>query len=151
MIDTKKTKEQERAREQRVIEHARAGRTMTEIVDLEGLDAGNVKKWHRFLRDAGVTIEMARASNPPSGLRRSNDTWRYNIGRSLGRMRDQLPQIEVSRLVGMTNIEINSAIKTSPTHNWTVSQLQRLADAQGVSFQDLIEGSFHRVVKENYK
>jgi hypothetical protein len=152
---TRKTKEQERERVARVIAHARAGHTMTEIVDMEGLDAGNVKKWHEHVRNAGVSIEKGRASRPSIGITEQSASWRYNLGRSLGRLRDHLPQIEVSRMVGMTNMEIVAATggtKRCPSpHNWTTSQLQRLADAQGVTFEQLVTRSFHEVVMEKYR
>lgn len=152
VTDTRKTKEHEQQRAERILTHARAGRTMTEIVDLEGLDAGNVKKWHRLIREAGITIEMARASAPPSGLTPETDWWRWRLGRSLSRIRDNLPQIEVSRLVGMTNVEINAATQQRGfcTHDWTVGQLQRLATAQGFTFQEMVEGSFHNIMTRNY-
>lgn len=150
--ETKKTKEQERDRAARIIEHARKGHTMMEIVDLEGLDPGNVKRWHKLVRDAGVTIEMGRASRPPSGIRPSNDAWRYRIGRVLNDLRDAHPQIEVSRMVGMTNVQIKNATAgpRDCTHDWTVSQLQRLADVSGIPFESLIvQALTTKPVKEN--
>lgn len=149
MLETKRTKEQLRERELRIIEHARQGRTMTEIVDIEGLDAGNVKHWHRIIRDAGVTIEKSRASKPPIGLKKENERFRFNLGRSLVRIRDVHPQVDVSRMVGMTGTQCLEATEKK-THDWTVSQIQRLAEAQGMSFQEMVINAFTEVPKRKY-
>lgn len=141
-MDTVKTKDQLIARDARIIAHARAGHTMTEIVDMEGLDASNTKRWHLLIREAGVVIEKHRESALPIGLVSATEPWRFQLGLRLRRLREVHPQIEVSRMVGMTNAEINAAIARPPTHDWTVSQLFRLSQSIGVPFEQMMKEAF---------
>lgn len=142
-----KTKAEEAEREQRVVDHALAGLTMTEIVDREGLDPLNTKKWHRMLRDRGVAIAMDRPSRRPLGLTVDTSGWRYELGQRVAGLRRQHSQIAVSRILGMTNAEINAATTAPPTHDWKISQIFRLSQAIDMSFETLVKDSFPTPIK----
>lgn len=142
MSDTKKTKEQALERDQRIIAHARNGHTMPEILDMEGLDKQNPARWHKLLRAHGLSSNTSRPSRPPIGLTKETVSWRYRLGRHLARLRDKHPQIELSRMIGMTRLEMTNATNASPTHDWTVSQIYRLSVATEIPFDELVIGAF---------
>lgn len=138
-----RTKQQKEDSIKRIVEHARAGRTMTEIVDLEGLDPFNTKEAHNAIKAAGVTISRERTKTLPLGLTKENESWRKRIGYHVDDLRAKHCQLDVSRLLGMTNAEILKATTRPATHNWTLSQLQRLANARQEPLADMVMRAFY--------
>ena len=147
MSNTTRTKQHLLERDERILAHARAGCTVTEIMDLEGLNTNNPQVIHRLLRANGVAVSKRRTNRLPIGLTKETDSWRHRIGTRLSVLKDRLPQIELSRLVGLTNAEINAATGAPTTHDWTISQLYRLSLALNIPFETLVTEAF---VEPNY-
>jgi len=125
-------------RKVRLADHLRAGRTVGEICDIEGLDPSNEpKRMKREVADPlGLTITGGHNTKMPLGLTTIERHMRLNLGNQVRLLRDDNHYIEVSRLIGLTNVEQRRAIDGK--HNWTLAQMQRLADATSTSFEEII-------------
>lgn len=127
-------------RNARVAEHIRQGKTSGEICDVEGLDPANEPK--RMKKDvadpAGLTITAGRNTALPLGLMDIERQFRVNLKTKLNELRDHNHYIDVAHMVGMTNVEQHRAVTSPFTHNWTLSQMQRLAAALGLTFEEVL-------------
>jgi hypothetical protein len=127
-------------RRARIEGHLRAGKTSGEICDIEGLDSANEPK--RMKKDVadplGLTIPSGHNTAPPVGLLDIDTQFRAWIGDEVRVLRRQHHYVDVAQMIGLTNIEQMRAVERPYAHNWTLSQLQRLAVARGMTLPELI-------------
>lgn len=128
------------ARDARVVELAREGKTFPEICDIMGLDQTNAAKWRTMIKEAGVTLGPAR---PWSA--KGTDGWpprfRGRTKELIHKLRDKHSQPVVSEMLGLSNKELKIALGDDDykrKHNWTIGQLQRLAEAHGMTVEQLM-------------
>jgi len=127
-------------RKARIAGHLRAGKTVGEICDLEGLDPANEPKRMRkeVAEPEGLAITPGHNTQPPVGLLEIPRHMRYNLAKLLRDLRDEHHYVDVAHMIGLTNIEQARADKAPYTHNWTLSQIQRLAAASGKTFEEVL-------------
>lgn len=127
-------------RKARILEHLRQGKTSGEICDLEGLDPANEpKRMKREVADpAGVSINPGKNTALPVGLLDIDRLIRKNLRDKLDDLRYNHHYVDISHMIGLTNIEQQRALKDPYTHNWTLSQIQRLAAAHGMTFEEMM-------------
>jgi len=124
----------------RISEHIRSGKTVGEICDIEGLDPANEpKRMRREVADPqGLVIVSGRNEAQPVGLMDIDRLIRGNLKRKLVLLRDRHHYADVAQMVGLTNIEQKRAIDPPYTHNWTLAQIQRLAVASKMTFEEML-------------
>jgi DNA-binding CsgD family transcriptional regulator len=120
-----------------IVEHIRAGRTAEEIADIEGMDRDEARKLRRQIAlEEGVTSDAVAPPFRPLGLKGENRQFIIHLGNLLARVPGH--PLEVARLTGLTQSEQRAAMQAIVGHNWTVAQIQRLAAALNMSFEDVM-------------
>lgn len=126
----------------RFIEYIKKGLTDKEIGDLEGLGADYCQKLKKKIagengltvKSKGKTIEVFKKDDASYLLR-------HRLAGRLYKLQMKHIPKEITRMLGMTLAEQRRALEGIPTHNWTILQMQRLADVDGISFVDLVKDS----------
>jgi hypothetical protein len=123
-----------------IVDHIRAGHTSDEISDAEGMDRDDARKQRKAIADAeGLDVHtIGRSGFDPVGLIEERSGFRNRLGDELERLRRTHHALEIAKMTGLTQSQQRAATQPVPKHNWTVSQIKRLADARGRTFEEMI-------------
>ena len=129
----------------RIAQLLKEGRTDREIAEREGMDATNLSK---FYKDNGLTVPAKRKATKsmhPFGVHsKSALLFNRRLSDKIYELRQMGYEAEdVAAMTGVTEKQQNlttgdRADAKVERHNFTVSQMERLADALGITFIDLI-------------
>jgi antitoxin component of RelBE/YafQ-DinJ toxin-antitoxin module len=125
-----------------IVEHVKAGHTAYQIADAEGLDPDDARqKRRRIAKEEGLPILRDKRSGLKAiGMNERNEQVRARLGFVLKRLTDErkMNPYQIARLVGLTMSEQRDAVDRTKGHNWTLAQIQRLADASGSTFEEIM-------------
>jgi hypothetical protein len=123
-----------------ILEHIKQGKTAEQIADAEGITADDARKLRlQLAKKHDVRIPKAhRAGFRAIGLDDERSGFRVRLGYQLQYLRDEHHPVAVSKMTGLTQAEQRDAVDPRKGHNWTLGQIQRLAEARGVSFEQMI-------------
>lgn len=134
-------------RETSVIQLLTEGVPIANIAELEGVDLSVMTRFCRGLITKHsidyVPIGRAREMQTP-GITDASVKLRNHLGSYIGEMRDhqRLTEAEVGRLTGLP-ARAQQRARNRSKHNWTISQMERLAEATNQPFMDvLLRGMF---------
>ena len=129
-------------RRTRMLGYIKDGMTADQIADIEGLDLVRARKERKAVADThGLsTPPNKRAGFTPVGFTAPNRGMRTFLGYKLSDLttKHKGDKILIARLTGLTQSEQRQAVKASVGHNWTLAQIQRLADALDIPFEELM-------------
>jgi hypothetical protein len=137
---SKNDKEHE-AREQRFISYIKDGITAADIGQLEGLRAdyaGRLRK--AFATKHGLTITKGQGQDMPPGITEASRRFRGRLGDYLYKLLNdkKLLPVTVANRVGVP-VKLQSRAYNKPNYyDWKLSELERLAKASGVPFEQFI-------------
>lgn len=135
-------------RRDRIVELARAGKSVPEIADELSINARNGTKIANIIRAAGLTPIKSNRSWMPVGLRSPDERVESEIARArfgglVDILREKFPHPQVSQMIGLNVRELKKAqTATGSRHNWTLAQMYRLAKAFDVSLTTLMLWAF---------
>lgn len=129
-------------RKDRIVKLVRQKKTVKEICDILGLDPENEPKYliNKALEGTGMKAAAGVPENwKPVGLKGGNSNFCTNLRFALERLLDKHKQdyIAVAEITGLTQAQQKKAVSKNQ-HDWTLSQIQRLADGLGESFPELV-------------
>lgn len=130
-------------RKARIVDYIKQGKPPLEICDLEGLDPANEpRRMRKEIADPmGLTINTAATAPPPAALMEVGTKdlpIKANLKTKLAGLRNNHHYVDVGHMVGLTNKEQIRAMTSPYTHDWTISQIQRLAVACGMTFEQML-------------
>lgn len=127
-------------RKARIIGHIKAGRAVADICDREGLDPANepARMRKEIAEPAGLVVPTGRNRASPVGLKDTSELMRKRLGQQLQLLRDDLHYADIAQLTGLTNGQQQAALARVWTHNWTISQIARLAAARKMTFDEML-------------
>jgi hypothetical protein len=124
-------------RRERFIGYINDGLSVRSIAQREGFEEDYVKKLrHQIAAQEGLTINEGISDAVPFGFTKSGDRFRARMGDLVHEMLNKRGRhpMELARDFGLTQTQQRTAAETPFHHNWTMSQLERLAAHEGVSF-----------------
>lgn len=133
-------------RDSRLVEMMKQGRPVKAIAELEGLEADYTGKLCAALaKRHGINYhpEGKRQQHPnalPAGLSDRTNGFRRRAATAfyLWALKTKKHPLELCRATGLTQAAQRTATKAHGPFNWHLSQLDRWAEAMGVSFEELI-------------
>lgn len=127
-------------RDERIVEMMRRGRPVRAIAQMEGLEADYCRKICKSLAAReGFEYNPAKVTRSDMsfvGLTEASRGFRRYLGDKLHKLGDD-PR-RVARLVGMTQRCRKYAMERPFNHDWTLTQIERLAAALEMDFADLM-------------
>jgi hypothetical protein len=134
-----------RERDERIVEFMREGRPIRAIKELEGLDHDNCRKICLSLsRQYGVEYDADDRKEPgqilPEGITEQSQGFRSRLADMLYQLGHdrRMHKIEIAQATGITQRSQKYATERPFTHNWSLSQIERLAAVRGTGFRDLM-------------
>lgn len=144
-------------RKESIVQLVQNDKTVREVCDLLGLDPENEPKYliNPALAGTGLTVKTGVPDKwNPIGLKGGSGDFRHQLRHALECVLDCYcgDYIKVAQLTGLTQKQQKKAT-SSEKHDWTISQLQRLADALGITFAKLMHDANQKQLqfkKEDY-
>lgn len=127
-------------RRERIIQNIKDGWTCEQIADREGLTVDTASSLRRdFAREEGLKIPpKGRSRYRAIGLDDDKEGFHARVAHKVLDLQTIYSAEELTYLLGLTTTEQSLAADNTRGYNWTVAQLQRLANVLGVSFRELL-------------
>lgn len=135
-------------RRARVVELARDGKTVAEIADELSMNIKNYAHIAALIREAGIEPPKSNRSWLAIGLRTPEERVESEIARArfgglVDILREKYTYPEVCTMIGLNVRELKKAqTATGSRHNWTLSQMYRLAKVFDCTLTDLMLWAF---------
>lgn len=122
-------------RDARIIKALQRGESEEHIANVEGIGPQTVKKLRRGL----PLLKNGTSPAKPYGLTDETNTFRSNLGNRVNDLKSRgLVQAEIGRMIGVPP-HSQTAARTKPgLHDWKLSQIERLAEEEGMTWLELI-------------
>ena len=144
---TKETPEQKRSRllgerEARVVELLEKGVPMTNIAIIEGVEVNCMwRECRKIIKKHGIVYEPktgAKTEAPP-GMTGDSAQMRSSLGTLIYKMSAIMimSEIEIAKATGLP-ARCQGRAKNGSFHDWTISQMERLAASTGQGFKELL-------------
>lgn len=128
------------SREERIVELLNRGVPFPQIAQIEGLDIHYATRLCRQIaKKHGIshTPNKRRSPNPPEGMTDASASFRTKLGTKLILLKNQFSTRELAKKTGL-NARAQKRATDGSHHDWTISQLERLAGTLGISFKELV-------------
>jgi len=132
-------------RDNRLAEFMRQQRPIAAIAELEGLEADYCRKRCRVVAaERGIVYKPPRPRPEDKaenmyGLSDESKAFRVGLGEILYKHRESgQHQLDVARDIGLIQAAQVRATQRPFNHNWTISQIERLAVAVGRPFKEVL-------------
>lgn len=132
-------------RKLRVEQMLKDGLPNAEIAAREGLELTNMSAW---LKNNGLAhLKPKVQSRTPTqayGLTSESARMRSRLSKKIAQLRDQYPAEDVAGMTGISEMQQNRTIYSLSAshhilHDFTISQIERLAAALGMTFKELMD------------
>ena len=128
-------------REERLVQFITEGRSVSVVAVLEGLEHDYAYKLlMKVAKDKGLVYQARRTHNPGAmpvvGLTTASQPLRARLGDHLYKLQGKPP--EIARATGVSVKGQRYARDRPFNYDWSLSQIERLAEASGMSFRALM-------------
>jgi len=126
-------------RRERFIEYIKADLNPVDIAAREGMDADDVRKKRiKVAREEDLSLGSGAVKDAAQyGLGKLTHAYRSRLADHLHRLRLKHHPIEVAQLTGISRKSQNRAVNNPFNHDWTLAQMERMAIARGITFEEL--------------
>lgn len=137
-------------REANIVKHLQNGKGTVEISALEGLDPANANSHVRKIAlKHGLPSPKAKNLEyklrpTPVGYKGTTLILATRLGLILAEWRTQYDDVTMSMKLGLTKTQQQMAVHTPSKHDWTLSQMHRLATLCGVPLLEMLEDAGNR-------
>jgi hypothetical protein len=126
-------------RDENIIRFMQAQRPVAAIAEFEGLAHDYCAKLCRRLADAnGIDYNPERTRVPTTTLGKLSEQLRGKLGGYLKDLKQSHHSLEITRELGLKQMEQKRAEVRPYNHNWTLAQMERLAQLRGETLTDLL-------------
>lgn len=112
------------------------------IADIYGLEPDQVRKTcRRIAAERGIDYKPVRAADDalPPGMTDASRTLRNHLANTLDKHKVASDhRLDVCREIGLTQAAQKAATTRPNPHNWSLSQIERLADSTGQDFTVMV-------------
>lgn len=125
----------------RFVGYIKAGLSAKSIAQREGFEEDYVKKLRkRIAGEEGLTLVDGVSDPQPFGFTKGGNRFRARLGDFIHDLLNRRGRhgLELARDLGITQTQQKQAAESPYHHNWTLSQLERSATLEGLTFTEFM-------------